>query len=242
MVYGFLDLLREKCLSNFNYELLKEGLIKSCEYDFSIDKINNLINKYNLIGICKMYIIKDRIYFEINDDDTNKKKKFFSEFLILLNNIGYFISNYKINNKIENNAIDLLTFINNKSVIVYLNKKFDNESVNIPEFLFHVTEEQYIERIRRYGLINKSKKYIENHPERIYFFDNINSCYEYIDFKQILNPIILKIDVKTLNKLKLNFFNKEKENIKLHIDPKYQPFINAYYTYDNIPPYSIIEM
>jgi len=37
----------------------------------------------------------------------------------------------------------------------------------------------------------------------------------------------LKIDVKTL------------KNIKLYDDPKYQPTINAYYTYDNIPPFSM---
>ena len=29
MAYGFLDLLKEKKLAEFNYELLNEGLIKS---------------------------------------------------------------------------------------------------------------------------------------------------------------------------------------------------------------------
>ena len=235
MVYGFLDLLKEKKLSEFNYELLNEGLIKSADYNFTIDKINNLIKNSNIPGICKMYSINDRIYIEINDFDLANKRKFYENFIKLLNNVGYFISNYKINNKLENESIDLITFLNNNFIILYLNKKFDNE-VGVPEFLYHVTEKKYIERIRRYGLINKSKKYIDNHPERIYFFNNIKDCEEYIDFKQIITPIILKIDVKTLDKLKL-----EKDKIKFYEDPKYQPIINAYYTYDNIPPYSIIE-
>jgi hypothetical protein len=242
MLYGFLDLLREKKLSEFNYDLLKEGLIKSSEYSITIDKINDLINKHNLNGMCKMYVINDRILVEINDNNINNKVKFFNDFLKLLDVTGYFVSNYKINNQLINQNIDLQTFTNNSIVIIYLNKKFDSEAGVIPEFLYHVTEEKYIDRIRRYGLINKSKQYIENHPERIYFFENINNCLEYIDFKQIINPIILKIDVKTLNNLKIkNIIGDEVERIKLYNDPKYQP-INAYYSYDNIPPYSIVEI
>jgi hypothetical protein len=46
---GFIDLLREKKLSEFNYSLLNEGLIKSLDYNFAIDKINDFI-KLKKIG------------------------------------------------------------------------------------------------------------------------------------------------------------------------------------------------
>jgi len=229
-MYGFLELLKEKKLSEFNYNLLKEGLIKSCEYDFAIDKIVDLLNKNNINGTCKLYSGNDRICLNVDESNIYNKKSFYKFFINLLSVLGYFMSNYKLNNKIKNDTISFNDFIKNDTIIIYLNKKFDSEANNVPEFLYHVTEETYLNKILRYGLINKSKKYIENHPERIYIFKYIKDCYEYIDYKQISNPIILKIDVKTLN------------NIKIYYDPKYQPLISAYYTYDNIPPYSIIKL
>ena len=56
----------------------------------------------------------------------------------------------------------------------------------------------------------------------------ITNFYDYIDFKNLSDFVILKIDVKTLR------------NIKLYDDPKYQPTIKAHYTYDSISPYSIV--
>jgi hypothetical protein len=58
----------------------------------------------------------------------------------------------------------------------------------------------------------------------------VDDCYDFIDFKELKDFVILKIDVKTLN------------NIKLHEDPKFVPYVKAYYTYENIPPYSIIKI
>ena len=227
MLYGFLELLKEKKLSEFNYNLLNEGLIMSVEYDVFIDKMNNTLRRYNVNGSCDLYIGKDRIILQINEKDTHKRKSIFQHFTNLLNQTGYYVSNYKIDNKIYNQDIDILTFISNINFILYLNKRFDSESGYIPEFLFHVTENKYLEKIMKQGLIGKSKKYIENHPERIYLFDTLEDCYGYIDFKELSDFIILKIDAKTL------------KNIKLYDDPKFQPTIKAYYTYDNIPPYSI---
>lgn len=229
-MYGFLELLKEKRLSEFNYELLNEGLIKSVDYDFAIDKINNLLNKYEVEGKCSLYEGKDRLILLIEDLNIYHKKIFYPNFISLLNNLGYYMSNYKIGHgNIENSKIDLIEFINNNNtIIIHLNKKFDTEIGHISEFLYHVTEKQNIGRIKKRGLIDKSKNFIENHPERIYFFVNVDDCYDYIEFKNLgINYHILKIDIKTLN------------NIKLYEDPKYVPYVKAYYTYDNIPPYSI---
>ena len=227
-MYGFLELLKEKKLSEFNYDLLNEGLIMSVEYDVFIDKMNDIFRKYNVNGSCDLYVGKDRIIIQINENDIYKRKSFFKHFTNLLNQTGYYVSNYKIDNTFHIGDVDSLIFINNINFILYLNKRFDSESGYIPEFLFHVTENKYLEKIMKRGIINRSKKYIENHPERIYLFDKLNDCYDYIDFKNLSDFVILKIDVKTLR------------NIKLYDDPKYQPTIKAHYTYDSISPYSIV--
>ena len=227
-MYGFLDLLREKKLNEFNYNLLNEGLIMSVDYGIFISKINNILMKYNINGFCDLYIGRDRLILQINEKDIYKRKIFFQNFSNLLNQTGYFVSNYKVNDdKLKIGDIDISLFIKNSNLLLYLNKRFDSESGYIPEFLFHVTEKKYLEKIMKQGIIIKSKKYIENHPERIYLFSNLEDCHDYIDFKELFDFTILKIDVKTL------------KNIKLYDDPKYQPTINAYYTYDNIPPFSI---
>jgi len=227
-MYGFLDLLREKKLNEFNYNLLNEGLIMSVDYVIFISKMNDILKKYNINGYCDLYIGKDRLVLKIDEYHIYKRKILFQNLSNLLNQTGYFVSNYKINDdKLKIGDIDISLFINNSNLLLYLNKRFDSESGYIPEFLFHVTENKYLEKIIKQGIINKSKKYIENHPERIYLFSNLEDCYDYIDFKELFNFAILKIDVKTL------------KNIKLYDDPKYQPTINAYYTYDNIPPFSI---
>jgi hypothetical protein len=227
-MYGFLELLREKKLNEFNYNLLNEGLIMSVDYVIFISKMNDILKKYNINGYCDLYIGKDRVILKIDENHIYKRKIFFQNLSNLLNQTGYFVSNYKINDdKLEIGDIDISLFIKNSNLLLYLNKRFDSESGYIPEFLFHVTENKYLDKITKQGIINKSKKYIENHPERIYLFSNLENCYDYIDFKELSDFIILKIDVKTL------------KNIKLYDDPKYQPTINAYYTYDNIQPFSI---
>jgi len=227
-MYGFLELLKEKKLNEFNYNLLNEGLIMSVDYVIFISKMNDILKKYNINGYCDLYIGKDRVILKIDENHIYKRKIFFQNLSNLLNQTGYFVSNYKINDdKLEIGDIDISLFVNNSNLLLYLNKRFDSEYGHIPEFLFHVTENKYLDKITKQGIINKSKKYIENHPERIYLFSNLEDCYDYIDFKELSDFIILKIDVKTL------------KNIKLYDDPKYQPTINAYYTYDNIPPFSI---
>lgn len=229
-LYGFLELLRENQLNEFNYDLLIEGLIISANYDKAISIINNLIKKLNINANCDMYKGNDRIILTINEDDIYKKKEFYTELLKILNITGYYISNYKKNGKLLK-TVDYPTFIKNK-LIVYLNKKYDvikydkENGENIPEFLYHVTEEDFLKKIEKSGLIPKTKNFIQDHPERIYLFKNLSDCYDFIDNKNCKDPVILKIDVKVLYYL------------KLYEDPKYKG-IEAYYTYDNIQPFAL---
>jgi hypothetical protein len=237
-LYGFLEMLREQRLSEFNKELLNEGLINSINYDKAIQKISDLIKKYNLEGNCFLYEGKDRIELDINDDNIYHKKDFYSEFMQLLNLLGYYIANYKLNKNDEefvNGEISFEFFIKNKPIL-FLNKKYDiviynkklgKADTNMPEYLFHVTLPKHLDKIEKSGLVAKSKRQIQNHPERIYLFSGVDGCYDYIEYKKMNDYIILKINVKSLY------------NLKLYEDPKYTPDVEAFYTYDNIPPFSL---
>lgn len=234
-LYGFLELLKQKQLSEFNCSLLIEGLIKSVDYDKVISIIGNLIEKLNINASCKMYKGNDRLILTIDENDIYKKKEFYPELLKILNVTGYYISNYKINknSELQKGTLDFPIFIKNEPIL-YLNKKYDiikyekknGISTNIPEFLYHVTKKEYLNKIEKSGLISKTENFIQNHPERIYLFKNLLDCYDFISNRNIENPIILKIDVKVLY------------HLKLYEDPKYCG-IEAYYTYDNIQPFAL---
>lgn len=117
-----------------------------------------------------------------------------------------------------------------KTIFFIFNKRFDFEDKGIKTKLYHLTNKKYLSKIKNKGLIPKSKKIIDNHPDRIYLFDsidNLENFYENIKhFNNNYESIKLEINVKSLPKL------------KLYKDVKF-PNYDAYYTYDNIPPYSI---
>lgn len=216
---GFYYNVNQQIIKKFNNSLLNEGLIRSQEYNFAINKIENLLNSYK-IGKC--YFNHDRITIKIYDDN----KKFYKDFISLLNNIGYYVSGYIKNGEYENDNLSSLKEIS----LIDVNKKYDFEK-GIPEILYHVTENIYIEKIKKQGLKLKTLNVIENHPERIYLFKNIEMCLTYIDIRSdILNKpktdfIILKIDCKLL------------KHIKIYEDPKFNG--EGFYTLDDVPPNAI---
>ena len=210
-------------LINTNNHLVQEGLINSVSHTIFTEKLTNLLNKYNII-------------FNINKNSDSvkldiqlKKNKFlYDELQSLLNLCGYYISKWLDQNNIENKSgIDIKSFMNNNKMIIFFNKKFDFEETGIKVYMYHVTETKYKDNILNFGLKPKSKRKIENHPDRIYLFDSIDDA---IDFsKNIKESVILKVDMRIINK------------IKLYSDPKY-PNYDAFYTYDNIPNFALSEI
>jgi len=222
-----------KLLENFNNELISEGLIMSVEYEQIVDKLNNLLKKYKVKGNSHIYTSNDRVQLDIYGIKLLKnKKEFYNEFKSLLNLLGYYISNYAINDG-ESIKKDLSfdIFSQNDSFVIWLNKKFDYEK-GTPVELYHITYKRHLDKIKKQGLIPKSKSIIERHPDRIYLFLELDDARNYTGLRDLYSDespeyLILKIDTRLLKR------------IKLYEDPKFDKDILALYTYDNIPPNSI---
>jgi hypothetical protein len=210
-----------------NSSLVCDGLIYSYSHSKFSEKLTNILNKYGIRDY--EIIVSDEGVFLTNFKPI-KDKYLFSEIIRLLNLSGYYISSYKNDNKLITSSLGVDIFMNSTKLDIVFNKNFDFEDTGIKLILYHVTDFKFINKIKKQGLIVKSNKMLDNHPERIYLFDSINDMEGFIINKSFyekdFNPVRLKIDVKTLPKL------------KLYKDPKY-PSIDAYYTYDNIPSYSI---
>jgi hypothetical protein len=105
--------------------------------------------------------------------------------------------------------------------------KFGEEisSENLPDILYHVTDEKYLNGIKSIGLKPTHKNKISYHPERIYLLkntDDANGLVDNINF-DIENPILLSIDISQI-----------KDKFKFYVDPNLP--INGIYVLNNIPP------
>ena len=223
---NFREHLREDKIREFPISLIKEGLILSWVYDNLLTALKKqFIFKYNLTDFC-LEIIFDRV---------DIKKESIDKLFQILNLSGYYISVYYIDNNKEKGSPSMKEWFGNYNQIkLQLNKKFDSDSTGIPLKMYHVTEKEYINKIKKQGLIPISHSKIENHPDRIYLFDNIDSASYYKNDLierynlEYDNVIILEIDTRLINK------------IKLYEDPKFGDDWGAYYTYSNISPFAIL--
>jgi len=104
------------------------------------------------------------------------------------------------------------------------------QEVSLPKYLYHVTDEKYIEKIRKVGLKPSSTSKMENYPDRVYCFT--------LDPHEISGNIGRMLGhgksmLLTLDTTKLN------TNIKFYKDPSSH---NAVYTQGNIPPSAIVKI
>ena len=227
----WIDILQRNIddLYYFDDNLLNEGLIKSWSNENFIKFLKKQLILFNLDFFIE--IDTETIILRINNFNIlqkRQKRKLYEELNKLLNLTGYYVST----------KYDLVKFINLETDILILefNMKFNSES-GIPPILYHVSYNKYLHKIEENGLIPKSKKLLDDHPERIYFSDNIKDAIKFAKSKYLLLKndeysefIIVEINTKKLNK------------IKLYNDPLKIPNTNMYYTHDNIPPYSIIDI
>lgn len=215
----------------FNENLLSEGLIRSWDNETFSKKLENILKDYPGLDYYVDYEDEDRSVLlnieNIKDvfKTKNDRKIFYDKLEKLNNQSGFFILNKNLSLQ---EFIDYLF----TTITIEFSKKYNIET-GVPEYLYHVTHPRYIKNILQKGLVPKSKKMMEDHPERIYLTDRLLYAkrfagvkYRYTANKDFKDYIILKIDTKKLN------------NIKLYLDPLRGDFSNMYYTLDNIPPWS----
>lgn len=220
-------------ITNFPEELIREGLIKSVEYDVIEKLLKKLLKRYNKTA--KIEIDHNGVFLIFGKHFFNTQM--FDDFLNLLNITGYYIPYHFIDGiKSEKRLTKTDIFSDYNYLQLTMVKRYDIESDGIPEYLYHITDVEYLKRIKKNGLIPKAKNKIEFHLDRIYVVDTYDGA---LDVQNIFNReyeknnwVILKINTKLLNKIKLyhdpTFFEKK-------ADDNYK----VYYTYDNIPNFSI---
>jgi len=215
---------------------INEGLIKSINYEKFYDFLLKLFKKYD-IEITKSFNNHNGIFVEFDIDLMDKN--FIEELDNLLNISGYNINYSYLDDILIKRKPTTKEFFKHEKIAISFVKKFDKNDDTIPEFLYHITEKIYLDKILKKGLIPKSNQKIEHHPDRIYLLSSMDGVEEFLEILEDNYPekkfITLKINTKILNNFKLYFdptFFSFEEDFK---NSKYK----AYYTYDNITPNAI---
>lgn len=134
------------------------------------------------------------------------------------------------------------------SVNIKFESKFDIINTNIPNKLYHLSIQEYSNKINKQGLICKFKSKLTSHDYdgRIYLFDNLESCEKLINsMKMFYNQEKDNIIYSFSNPKKI--YNKdtkwiiyEIDSIKAGINKLYKdPNSDGYYYLDNIKKESI---
>lgn len=152
-----------------------------------------------------------------------------------VNNYGwfpsYFYSKDQLSDKykFEINSFKQFYKTHEKSVIVF-DAKFDMELLNANgiDNLYHITPKRFKEKILKIGLAPKSKNKTATHPNRVYLCKTYEDVIALMDHNKFYPNdrifVVFQINNKELIK---------RRDIKYFVDPAY---IDAIYTYENIPP------
>jgi hypothetical protein len=213
---------------------IKEGLIHSVDYDFFIEKLNNLLNQYDV----EFNIQQKDEYVELYVNLKNIiHKDFDKKIQELLNNCGYFTSNL-IDTQIDNKIKSIL-ISKNDEFIYFFQKRFDVPK-DTPKILLHSTTKYYYEKIKRTGLSPKSQKMISDDLDRLYLTDNLAEALDFCTQKRFFykgkykDMKLFDMNIDSWVVLEIDIYSIP--DIKLYEDPKMS---NSYYTYDFIPFYAI---
>ena len=224
---------------------LNEGLILTHDIYDSIKILETILSKWFFHDIStsnnKINIILGDGFFNV---DT------FLEFQILITNLGYYVSSMEVTNNMNMSNIlkiddfkeryldnDILKRFTKYDIT--LEPKYDIKHTLKSNILYHVTEEKYLDRILKYGLVPKSKNTKTFHPDRIYFVYNIDDAQTYINSKNLFYKTNISLS-KQPNRSKfkeIKFIILKVElpinnDIIFYDDPNFKG--KGIYTYENI--------
>lgn len=221
---------------------LNEGLIMTHDLYESIEAINKFLgfNGYSNVN-------KNNIEIQI---DTVKFEQII-ELLTLVNNLGYDttvleimfnkrIHKFTLNRLKDDNKFNKNTFDTFEHLKIINEPKFDIKHQIKSDIIYHVTEQRYLEKILKTGLIAKSKNRKTDHPERIYFTYDIEDSKQYIESKKrhyLYNDRKLRKNDKYYETKFVIIEVKTSDNIVFYEDPNFKG--KGIYTYDNIDPVNV---
>lgn len=221
----------ESRLKSLNVKLFKEGLIKTYPFDFAVQRLGEY-------GTVKL--ISNKIYLGLKKEYFNK----IEGLVKYINTLGYFASTFKVlskdqevspdNYKNFNDAKEVLSAVDNaQQVWIEIEAKYDDSTGDAPSFFYHLTSKNALDKIKKQGLVPRSKSKKSYHPDRIYIVDDLKSLSQLliqfleIEGKELSDYVVLKIDYNLTSKP------------KIYNDPNFLSL--GYYVVDNIPPEAIVD-
>lgn len=232
---------------------INEGLIKTYPADKAIKYLSDTLEKLNFNIFSK--VENNIIYIKFNNFNKIDKVKINDLFdlisSIMTNMFGWFPSSMRME---LNNGLERYKKYNEDEIKLYysiisnleieFDSKFDECEIYNDD-LYHLSIQEYKDRILKYGLFPKSKSKLSSHIDRIYVCKRIEDCYNLIPSMKLNYSDEKSINHFELNNKKWNkntnwiiFKIKNNKDIKLYKDPRYE---FGYYIMNNIEP-NIIEI
>ncbi len=235
----YIDSINEGLIKTISGEIVLRSVLKALtdihidiEGKFEDNRIIIKINGFNIIPLSKIESLFDQID------------------ILIVNRGGWFPSSMeaiKISGVKKSDRYSFTDIIQIhdeiKSLTIKYESKFDVECDNIPNKLYHLTIKEYLPKIKKWGLIPRTKSKLSSHLDRIYLCKTYQDCIDLIPkmmfyytgekdkniyklgkkfFKKDITPIIIEID------------NSSRIINKIYIDINYDQ--RGYYTLSNIPP------
>ena len=189
-----------------------------------IEVMSNILNEYQISeGLIKTYPIQPSVAI---------LKRKFPSCNISIDIDGEII----INGNLDKEKIKILSTTLGYLVsreddnFIELEPKYDREIENIQNIIYHSTLKRHLKKIKKLGLIPKSKNKLSNHPDRIYFSLNIEDAKmfsKYLEKTFDEKSYIVEVSTKGLTNKYYSDINFRSKGI---------------YTLNNIPKENIINI
>ena len=230
------------------------GLIKTLDGEKAIQYLLQTLSllNFNVSGSFN----NDKVHFTIsnyNQIQNNRIDDFFDCLSSIMTNLyGWFPSIMvfeKTDGVINTKSFDEMYLKTHKDYIskisIEYDSKFDKIDNDKCDKLYHLSIQEYDEKIRRDGLSPRSKSKLTSHIDRIYLCKRITDCKTLIPqmklhYSEEKDTNLYKLGNKKYKKnTKWIIYEIDNNGIDLYKDPRY---INGYYTLDNIKPNDIKEI
>lgn len=234
---------------------INEGLIKTYSCDIVLKNIINRLElfKLNVHGECAdNKLILTIEYF--NTIPLNQIENIFDQIHVTIVNQGGWFPSFmklkKLTNIDKSDKFDLYKIIEIhdelKSVTITFESKFDDIDYEIPNKLYHLTIKEYSKKIKKNGLVPRSKSKLTSHLDRVYLCKTYQDCIDLIP--QMMFYYTGEKD-RNIYRLGKKLFTKDITPIIYEIDnsdgfiDKFYKDVNynekRFYTLENIPPNKI---
>jgi len=230
-------------------ESIKEGLIKTYDAEKSTSYVVDILRKlkFDVSGDVINNIIKIK-FKDFNHIDSNKIDDIFDLLSsTMTNKFGWFPSSMDItlkNGMNQSKRYDESEIKYKKSLISELIIDFDSKFDELSEYdgeLYHLSIQEYKDKILKYGLFPKSISKLSSHIDRVYV------CKTLMDCKILIPQMKLHYsEEKDINHYELGnkkwrkntkwIIYKIKGKYRLYKDPRY---LDGFYTMENINPENI---